>query len=226
MKKEGGGGIFVETHPFPQIFAPKSKNCDGALLLGVDNKDKTFSFVAFRIPFGFSMKIQADVIHGDSFFVGPYAIALTQTELADSVLFRQDTPSREIQKVIQTPFHGVQLPILAEYRLAKAINHALLIDLVLHHKTDEDLEFFLKLPTDVLRNVQQVSEAAQEAYQQRSSWVESFVEEVDEPEVEPDKENIRYHTFFKMPKSHPAVTDKADKVLEERPTNKGPRSGS
>lgn len=217
MHKQGGGGLFVETHPFPHVFTPLSPDCGGALILGVANKDNTFSFTSLTIPFGYTMQVDSNVIHGDSFFTGPYAIALTETELADSVLFRQETSSRDIQRVSQTPVQGVQLPLLAEYRLAKAINHDLLINVVLHYKADESLEFFLKLPPDVLSKVQQVSEVAQDAYQQRRSWIES-IEEIDEPKVD-DLENIRYHTFFKMPKSHPARTDKAQ---EDLPTNKGP----
>lgn len=101
MHKQGGGGLFVETHPFPHVFTPLSRKCGGAVILGIDNKDDTFNFAAFEIPFGFTLKINSNVIHGDSFFTGPYAIALTETELADSVLLRQDTAEREIQPVKQ-----------------------------------------------------------------------------------------------------------------------------
>ena len=113
MHPKGGGGLFVETHPFPHVFTPLAKECSGALILGINNKDGSFTFAAFQIPFGYTMKIAANVIHGDSFFVGPYAIALTDTELADSVLFKQEVPDRAIQYVTQTPTKDFGLPVLA-----------------------------------------------------------------------------------------------------------------
>jgi len=104
MKLNGGGGLFVETHPFPQLFTPLSKDCSGALIVGTGDKSKgTFNFIALEIPFGYTLKIAPNVIHGDSFFIGPYAIALTDTELADSVLFRQSKPHPE-----STMVRGIQ----------------------------------------------------------------------------------------------------------------------
>ncbi len=102
LKFNGGGGIFVETHPFPQIFTPLSPQCSGALILGIDLGQDRYSFSAFKIPFGYTMKIKSMAIHGDSFFVGSYAIALNETDLADSVLIRQNTPNRDVAVVTLT----------------------------------------------------------------------------------------------------------------------------
>jgi len=102
MNKKGGGGLFVETHPFPHVFTPLSPDCKGALILGVKNPDGSYDFAAFEIPFGYTIKIGSNVIHGDSFFVGPYAIALTETELADSVLIKKDNPQRDIEGVVES----------------------------------------------------------------------------------------------------------------------------
>src|SRR3990167_1841579 len=158
MKIKGGGGLFVETHPFPHVFTPLSADCGGALILGKDLGNGKFTFAAFQIPYGYTMKVNSNTIHGDSFFVGPYAIALTETELADSVLFRQETPPRDIQKITQTPTAIIRLPILAEYRLAKAINHQLIIEKLRKDDTAKNLglSFFQKLPVDILKKVQDV----------------------------------------------------------------------
>jgi len=99
MHPNGGGGLFVETHPFPHLFIPLAQNCGGALILGVTCGDGQFAFAAFSIPYGFTLKIAAHVIHSDCFFVGPYAIALKMTEDADTVIFKQDNEEREIQPV-------------------------------------------------------------------------------------------------------------------------------
>lgn len=109
LKPNGGGGIFVETHPFPQLFTPLSPQSSGALILGIHHGSDQYSFSAFKIPFGYTMKIKSMAIHGDSFFVGPYAIALNETELADSVVMRQNTTHREIQAVELNKIHSVFL---------------------------------------------------------------------------------------------------------------------
>ncbi|CDZ77346.1 hypothetical protein BN59_01629 [Legionella massiliensis] len=142
MNKKGGGGLFVETHPFPHIFTPLSPECSGALILGVDRGDGTFNFAAFEIPFGYTMKIDSNVIHGDSFFVGPYAIALTETELADSVLLKQDNPERDIQKVAQIPTKTVSLPLSKGKSLATKINSEIDDKVRFTEPTKNNVSFF------------------------------------------------------------------------------------
>src|SRR3990167_7509642 len=167
LKKAGGGGLFVERHPFPQLFTPLSAECSGALILGIDKGNGVYTFVAFEIPFGYTMKIDPNVIHGDSFFVGAYAIALTDTELADSVLFRKDTPERDIQSVVQTTVKSVKLPLLAEDPLITKLNLQMAIDKIRHEGGSQKPGFFDTLPSQVLIEVRSVSPAAQHAYDKR-----------------------------------------------------------
>lgn len=179
MKLQGGGGLFVETHPFPHVFTPLSPDCKGALILGVDRHDDTFDFASFEIPFGYTMKIGSNVIHGDSFFVGPYAIALTETELADSVILKQETPTRDVQHVIQTSTPLFSLPLLMEHRLSSEVNermqklnNELMVKKIRHEgATGKGLSFFQHLPGDVLSEVRDLSAEAQEAYDQRYGLV-------------------------------------------------------
>lgn len=104
MKPNGGGGLFVETHPFPHIFTPLEATCGGALILGRQGTcSENYYLAAFKIPYGYSMVVDSNVIHGDSFFTGKYAIALTETELADSVLLKcGDVEDRAIKCVSQS----------------------------------------------------------------------------------------------------------------------------
>ena len=171
MKMTGGGGLFVEKHPFPHVFTPLASECSGAIILGQDLGRGQFKFAAFQIPFGYSLKLDSNVIHGDSFFVGPYAIALTETELADSVLFRQRTTSRDIQQITQTPVPTIRLPLLAEYRLTKAINHQLMIDKLRHDHAAKHLpfKFFQRLPTAILIQVEKKLPLAAKAIKQRNT---------------------------------------------------------
>ena len=168
MKKRGGGGLFVETHPFPHLFAPLSAECGGALILGVDRLDGSFDFAAFEIPFGYTMKIGGNAIHGDSFFVGPYAIALTETELADSVLFKTDTPARDLQRVVQTPTPTMTIHPKKEGDLATEVTRQMMIDRIRHEK---DIGFFKSLPKEVLSDARHLSTLAQGAYDQQYALV-------------------------------------------------------
>lgn len=62
LHPKGGGGLFVETHPFPQIFTPLSNQCKGALILGIALGNNQFSFTGIEIPYGFTLKINSNVI--------------------------------------------------------------------------------------------------------------------------------------------------------------------
>ncbi len=84
----GGGGYFVETHNFPHIHVPLSPDCEGYLIVGKQLSADTFTFTAFRIPFGYALHTPANTIHGDGTIVGEYAIAVaTAAAKADTVLF-------------------------------------------------------------------------------------------------------------------------------------------
>lgn len=168
MHQKGGGGLFVETHPFPHVFTPLSPDCSGALILGVARNDGKFDFAAFEIPFGYTMKIKSNVIHGDSFFVGPYAIALTETELADSVILKQDTTDRGIERVNQLKVPAIKLPLLAEHELANKVNKEMMIQKIRHDVANgKKIKFFKQLPSDVLTEVHNLSDEAQEAFDER-----------------------------------------------------------
>jgi len=191
MKMAGGGGLFVETHPFPHVFTPLSEDCGGAIILGKDLGKGKFTFAAFQIPYGFTLKVDSNTIHGDSFFVGPYAIALTETERADSVLFRKENPSRDIQHVTQEPMATLIIPILAEYRLAKAVNHQMMIDKLRNDKdaTTFKLDFFQKLPTDILEAVKDILPLAQTAIDERTSLFE-IIDATDDESLESSDDDI------------------------------------
>jgi hypothetical protein len=109
MRADGGGGIFVEKHDFPHFFMPMSPECGGGLILGKQeettssNSCASYRFTAFKIPYGTALLLNANCIHGDSFFTGPYTISLTEKTKASTVLFR--TPSGKIQQIKQVDVH-------------------------------------------------------------------------------------------------------------------------
>lgn len=102
----GGGGMFIEHHPFPHIFLPKpARNdqvyCEAKVTLGrkVDNappRAPRFMFSTFRIPSdGSAIVIKPDAIHNDSFTNGRLAVFVADTA-ADTVAFRETSPFKEI----------------------------------------------------------------------------------------------------------------------------------
>ena len=88
MQKHGGGGVFIETHDFPHIHFPLSKECGGYIVIGKKVADTEFHFTAFHIPHGYALYTPSNTIHGDGTLVGEYALALTSSGLAtaDTVL--------------------------------------------------------------------------------------------------------------------------------------------
>lgn len=64
---------------------------------------------------------------------------------------------------------GSQVPILAEYRLARAVNHQMMIDKLRFDDSSKELElsFFQSLPMDILKRVQDVLPFAKEALEER-----------------------------------------------------------
>lgn len=82
MQKHGGGGVFVETHDFPHIHFPLSKECGGYIVIGKKIAATEFNFTAFHIPPGHALYTPANTIHGDGTLVGEYALGLTSSGLA------------------------------------------------------------------------------------------------------------------------------------------------
>ncbi|MDF1796996.1 MAG: hypothetical protein P1U63_10710 [Coxiellaceae bacterium] len=166
MDPTEGGGVFVETHPFEHFFAPLGEDSCGGLILGKmarDGSDRV-TLISVEIPLGFSLRLDADAIHGDSFFVGRYLITLTETELADSVILKRDNAVRTIQPIKQTCVY-TRLGKLnyTERLLSKAIT-CKLVDDFKRATCHIPLGFFRALPRNVLPDVRAVSPEAQSAY--------------------------------------------------------------
>ncbi|MDR3679168.1 MAG: hypothetical protein P4L41_04310 [Flavipsychrobacter sp.] len=106
MSPFGGGGLFVEHHPFPHIFLPRPTKdgqifCEAKVTLGhkvKDPEDKIpkIIFTTFRIPSdGSALAIKPEAIHNDSFTNGRLAVFVANTA-ADTVAFRETSPFTNI----------------------------------------------------------------------------------------------------------------------------------
>jgi len=106
MSPSGGGGLFVEHHPFPHIFLPRPTEngrvfCEAKVTLGrkVQNPENNIPqiiFTTFRVPSdGSALAIKPSAIHNDSFTNGRLAVFLANTA-ADTVAFRDTSPFTNI----------------------------------------------------------------------------------------------------------------------------------
>ncbi|WP_293787455.1 hypothetical protein [uncultured Pedobacter sp.] len=104
----GGGGMFVEHHPFPHIFLPKPNEngavyCEAKVTLGhkvevtdPEKENPRIIFTTFRVPAdGSALAIKPSTIHNDSFTNGKLAVFVANTP-ADTVAFRQTAPFTNI----------------------------------------------------------------------------------------------------------------------------------
>lgn len=107
MSPSGGGGLFVEHHPFPHIFLPRPTEngrvfCEAKVTLGhkvkksPEDKIPQFIFTTFRIPSdGSALAIKPSTIHNDSYTNGRLAVFVADTA-ADTVAFRETSPFTNI----------------------------------------------------------------------------------------------------------------------------------
>lgn len=126
MKSYGGGGLFVEHHPFPHIWFPnpdeaeKEANINRILLGRIipknekqnkkinkdenrcleiegDPKKPEYHFTVFRIPSdGHALAVDECSIHNDSFCNGKQVVFLADT-LANTVALRETAPFKNIR---------------------------------------------------------------------------------------------------------------------------------
>jgi microcystin-dependent protein len=102
MSKYGGGGVFVETHDFPHIHIPTSKDCGGYIVIGKHIGHDEYHFTAFQIPYKHALYTPSKTIHGDGTLVGGYAVAVADSRQikADTVLLYNRNTLEMARKVV------------------------------------------------------------------------------------------------------------------------------
>lgn len=89
-----GGGLFLETHDFPQTMTPLDETASGFVVLGKWKMDesKKLELVGVNIPFGYTLIIKKGCIHGDTTLTGFYVMAMTSNhetmKTADTVFIK------------------------------------------------------------------------------------------------------------------------------------------
>lgn len=76
MKKEIGGGVYLEYHNTPHFHTPTDKLSSGFIIIG-RKIEKTIELTGFKIPFGFGLFMPPYVIHNDCFLIGNWNVIYT-----------------------------------------------------------------------------------------------------------------------------------------------------
>lgn len=79
-----GGGLFLETHDFCQTMTPLDQAAKGVVVFGRWlGSDKTvLELIGVKIPYGYTLIVDKDSIHGDTTLQGMYMMAMTSNHKA------------------------------------------------------------------------------------------------------------------------------------------------
>lgn len=91
-----GGGLFLETHSFPQTMTPLEDACGGFVTLAKwkneTNHEEGLEVIAVEIPFGYTLHVQEQCIHGDTNLEGMFMMCMTSSHetmrTADTVFLK------------------------------------------------------------------------------------------------------------------------------------------
>lgn len=102
QQAEGGGGLFLERHPFSQAITPLHPHCSGFVTLARETKTANqLDLLAIAIPFGHTLLVDDDCIHGDATLVGGYCMLMTSNHvtmsLANTVFLKVNGTSKNVQ---------------------------------------------------------------------------------------------------------------------------------
>lgn len=89
-----GGGVFLEFHQFAQTITPLHQDSDGFVTLAKwDETHTQLELIAVQIPYGYTLIIDKDCIHGDSNLNGLFMMCMTADHIsmatADTVFLKQ-----------------------------------------------------------------------------------------------------------------------------------------
>lgn len=109
-------GIFIEKHDFIQAITPLQETCNGYVIIG-RIKGSILQLLAIAIPFGYTLLVQPQAIHGDSTLVGLYSMAMTGNHnamaTADTVFLKSSKNINTTLRFKNDNRKDVQTPVLA-----------------------------------------------------------------------------------------------------------------
>jgi hypothetical protein len=105
---QNGGGLFLETHDFFQTMTPLDSEASGYVTLGRYNDEPShLELIAVVIPYGYTLLVDKDCIHGDSTLVGSYMMNMTSNHLtmkrANTVFLKTNNSKKNISIILDDP---------------------------------------------------------------------------------------------------------------------------
>lgn len=125
---ENGGGVFLETHDFAQTMTPLDKSGAGFVMLAkwTDDVHTQLEVIGVEIPFGYTLIIEKDCIHGDATLSGMFMMCMTSDHTtmrtADSVFLKSTLTHKNVSVTLGDGEHR-QLKGKAVAELADTLYH-------------------------------------------------------------------------------------------------------
>lgn len=102
---EHGGGLFLETHDFSQTMTPLDEASGGFVVLGRWSGENLLELIGVKIPYGFTLVVGKDCIHGDTTLKGMYMMAMTSNhttmQTADTVFLKNHNSRKNFKMTMQ-----------------------------------------------------------------------------------------------------------------------------
>lgn len=99
-----GGGLFLETHSFAQTITPLDEHAKGFVTLGRWAKNGKLELISFEVPYGFTLIVEENSIHGDATLNGMFMMCMTSNHItmqsADSVFLKNPDVCKNVDVVM------------------------------------------------------------------------------------------------------------------------------
>jgi hypothetical protein len=98
---KNGSGHFLEKHRFSQTITPITPDSKGFVVLGrLSNTPNVLELIAVQIPYGYTLIIEKDCIHGDTTLSGLFMMAMTSAHTtmrsADTVFLKHHATKKNV----------------------------------------------------------------------------------------------------------------------------------
>lgn len=96
-----GSGLFLERHEFAQTMTPIDQDSKGFIKVARTNdQPDELEIIGIQIPFGYTLVVDPDAIHGDATFDGFYCMGMTSNHVtmrtADTVFLKSRDSKRNV----------------------------------------------------------------------------------------------------------------------------------
>jgi len=102
---QNGSGLFLEKHRFSQTITPLTEYSKGFVVLArLNENDNELEMIGIEIPFGATLIIEEDCIHGDTSLNGFFMMGMTSDhttmQTADTVFLKDYTTKKNVQMLL------------------------------------------------------------------------------------------------------------------------------